>query len=816
MAVIEIAKIQVRRGREAQTGMPQLDSGEFGWAEDTEHLYIGKRIVDGAINDENTRILTEGDLENVFALLANTTTNITYYRYRNEAPWIHSSGTTVQTKLDTLVTLVDYGVVPVTTTTSTVVDITIEFQNAVADLFNNPTAPEDARRELLVPAGVYAISDAINLPPYSVIKGAGAGLTNLILYTTVTNMFRTVGIDNLGGEVTWEDGSGALTAQGRPHNIVLEGMTLHYQNSLTQLALVALDNASDCLIRNVVFQGTSTTYSDGIGVDIRGQGGSFALSRINDGFAQNIEIRDCEFHGMRIGVRATGTVVRPVINSNVFSDLHQGVSFYTTDSFPGPSDGLITKNRFHNIVAEGFFVGENPGTFRSNHLSSDNFYGYVGNGSGFNDFITTSTTFYPVYANAYTTSGSGVNVFVVNTVTYTAFKNIDVGKAYWYVTTSTVNGIYSQITGTVTMTPTTMEFHTTSTQGLVDYTDRVVTFGYIERSTGAINYQSAGNKTTNDVFARKVLSDQGPGEIVETINVLNVGTNGPYNLDATITIDPPSMQTGVQATANLVIDGGLHITEVIVTNPGYGYTEVPNVTITGLQGGGEAVNLRVNLANKYWYEPPVKGSVTINDYSNYNLDIAPGNSVSLARIPITGSDQQVNVQYQISSKALSRKGNILVNMAPDGYVGMSENYNYLANVALLNDLPLVPLAPSAVGVLYLSTSTPQNKVVDLIPIPPRNYYVIGSGIYEGQAAEIVSTGTAVVDGTTYYTVYTNSQPQFNYDTSSTTFSIGLTDDSQPSFGYTRNQLNNYVELTCINGSAISTATLEYQVNLQQL
>ena len=41
MAVIEIAKIQVRRGQENQTGIPVLDSGEFGWASDTEHLYIG-------------------------------------------------------------------------------------------------------------------------------------------------------------------------------------------------------------------------------------------------------------------------------------------------------------------------------------------------------------------------------------------------------------------------------------------------------------------------------------------------------------------------------------------------------------------------------------------------------------------------------------------------------------------------------------------------------------------------------------------------------------------------------------------------------
>lgn len=41
MAVIEIAKIQVRRGQEQQTGVPPLAGGEFAWAADTENLYIG-------------------------------------------------------------------------------------------------------------------------------------------------------------------------------------------------------------------------------------------------------------------------------------------------------------------------------------------------------------------------------------------------------------------------------------------------------------------------------------------------------------------------------------------------------------------------------------------------------------------------------------------------------------------------------------------------------------------------------------------------------------------------------------------------------
>ena len=66
MAVIEIAKIKVRRGQENVTGLPTLDSGEFGWAVDTQRLYIGNgTLAEGAPEVGNTRLLTEEDF-NIF------------------------------------------------------------------------------------------------------------------------------------------------------------------------------------------------------------------------------------------------------------------------------------------------------------------------------------------------------------------------------------------------------------------------------------------------------------------------------------------------------------------------------------------------------------------------------------------------------------------------------------------------------------------------------------------------------------------------------------------------------------------------------
>ena len=115
MAIIEVAKIQVRRGRENVTGVPQLDAGEFGWAEDTQHLYIGKRISEGAINDDNTRILTESDLENIFELINFSGQGVSVastasYRYRDILPYneFASTTTTIARKLDQFASLSDF------------------------------------------------------------------------------------------------------------------------------------------------------------------------------------------------------------------------------------------------------------------------------------------------------------------------------------------------------------------------------------------------------------------------------------------------------------------------------------------------------------------------------------------------------------------------------------------------------------------------------------------------------------------------------------------------------------------------------------
>ena len=63
MAVVSISRIQVRRGRKNQgSGLPQLASGELGWAVDAQELWIGNGAVsEGSPYVGNTKLLSEHD-----------------------------------------------------------------------------------------------------------------------------------------------------------------------------------------------------------------------------------------------------------------------------------------------------------------------------------------------------------------------------------------------------------------------------------------------------------------------------------------------------------------------------------------------------------------------------------------------------------------------------------------------------------------------------------------------------------------------------------------------------------------------------------
>ena len=101
MAVYEIARIQLRRGRVSNgVGVPQLASGELAWAIDNQELFIGNgAVAEGAPTVGNTRILTEHDL-NQWGMFGNVCVNTETFPWQANFPY--TKGNIVSNNIDEL------------------------------------------------------------------------------------------------------------------------------------------------------------------------------------------------------------------------------------------------------------------------------------------------------------------------------------------------------------------------------------------------------------------------------------------------------------------------------------------------------------------------------------------------------------------------------------------------------------------------------------------------------------------------------------------------------------------------------------------
>ncbi len=218
MAVIQISRIQIRRGRKNEgSGVPQLASGEFGWAVDAQQLYIGNGAVsEGSPYVGNTEILTEHT--NLFEYASS-------YTYRSDAAYIQTGSTvngpvvrTLQERLDDRVSVRSFGCAGDGT------DQTEALQRAIFQLFINDanrTNPQ-SRVILVVEPGIYNISSTIYLPPYTSIEGAGKEKT--IFRSTGTGpVFRTIN----GASTISAIGSDAVTTEtNQAKYLSLSGFTV--------------------------------------------------------------------------------------------------------------------------------------------------------------------------------------------------------------------------------------------------------------------------------------------------------------------------------------------------------------------------------------------------------------------------------------------------------------------------------------------------------------------------------------------------------------------------------------------------------------
>jgi hypothetical protein len=180
MAVVQISRIQVRRGKEnSGSGLPQLASGEMAWSVDAQNLWIGNgSVAEGAPFVGNTKILTQNDLSsngNILDLISyqykkNDYTIVTGTQGANY-PFVRA----IQSKIDEIQTSVhDFGALG-----DGITDDTAAIQLAINQLFLNNLnlSSVSGRVTLKFPAGLYITSATIYVPSYASLEGAGKGKT---------------------------------------------------------------------------------------------------------------------------------------------------------------------------------------------------------------------------------------------------------------------------------------------------------------------------------------------------------------------------------------------------------------------------------------------------------------------------------------------------------------------------------------------------------------------------------------------------------------------------------------------------------------
>lgn len=372
MAVVQISRIQVRRGQKNQgSGLPQLASGELGWAVDTRELYIGNGAVsEGSPEVGNTKVLTQYD--NIFSL-ANT------YVYREEDAYIATGGPngtpvrrSLQARLDDRVSVRAFGA---TGDSSQIA--TTNLQTAIDMLFlndANKTNPQ-SRVELHLEPGTYTIDGTIYLPPFTTLKGAGIDKT-VIVTNTALPMFSTVNNDSTPGNPA---ANSTDTTLNQARGIELYGMTIQTTVPTKQLVL---NSCKDSKFKDIKFIGNWTSGNDNA-LDIAVEMNSLSNA---------VETKDnifegCIFTGKTYAVSSDWDIHDNKFVQCKFSNNQYGIMFgdnmvsldITANSgkTTGPSFNKVNDSIFEDIGRQAIKI-----KFGTGNTSSSNRYIRIGNELG--------------------------------------------------------------------------------------------------------------------------------------------------------------------------------------------------------------------------------------------------------------------------------------------------------------------------------------------------------------------------------------------------------------------------------------------------
>jgi hypothetical protein len=335
VAVIQISKIQVRRGKKvSNTGVPQLSSAEFAWAIDSQELFIGNgSIVEGAPFVGNTKVLTEHD--NILELAA-------AYRFGSTNPSIvQSVARSLQGKLEEYVSVADFGAVNDGST-----DCTAAFQSAFLELFRNPNSTY--KKVLLVPNGDYLFTKDLRIPSTTIIRGETA--EGAVLHIGSNNMI-----------ITTESGldiSSSVSSANRPRNVDISNITIDRTSG--QLVLTGL---RDSKFSNIKFKG-GYRLGDTVNAPISQSAAVYWENSLIDIQVTDIEFVGCHFESNAMSVKCIQSL--PLIESRIsFNDCKffiNDIGVYISGDADQSNRWTFNRSAFEEIFRQAFVATQGKDT----------------------------------------------------------------------------------------------------------------------------------------------------------------------------------------------------------------------------------------------------------------------------------------------------------------------------------------------------------------------------------------------------------------------------------------------------------------------
>ena len=371
MAIVSISRIQIRRGKKnAGSGLPQLAGGEFGWAVDSQELYLGNgSVAEGAPNVGNTKVLTEHD--NLFQL-SNQYIYLNGSTVQTGTSSLNHTKRDLQSRLDDIVSARSFGV------NGDGTDVTEALQRAIDQLFCNPATVgnETSRVTLKLHAGVYILNGTLKLPPFTNIEGDGSDKTVIKQDSSYISIHAVNGIRTPGDAATH---FAQTTTLNQPRHLSIKGLTIEHTTVHNEVAM-QLDNVSNSFFEDIKIKGP---WTSGTAIQNGAQAGIKLVSLSSVVTCSNNNFNKFYIDGWSNGVVSDNDIVNNTFVNSIFENLGYGVAFGRNTNIgnvamaTGPINNSITNSRFANIDKNGYWVKAGYG-----NVSANNSYALVGNDGG--------------------------------------------------------------------------------------------------------------------------------------------------------------------------------------------------------------------------------------------------------------------------------------------------------------------------------------------------------------------------------------------------------------------------------------------------